>query len=79
MAPAENFYLKIGNLQIQSVKLLFAWKEKKLELRIVRDKLLVKILVDIVKSIDDAEPGTLDSQVKNMMKIHLMIHSVNFP
>ena len=77
ITPAENYYLKIGNLsrfsrrQLNLLKLLFAWREKKARTknrprnRIIEQKILVNIVKE--KSIDDSgllRAGLPNSQVK---------------
>ena len=77
ITPAEDYYLKIGNLsrfsrrQLNLLKLLFAWREKKARTRNrPRNRIIEqKILVNIVKerSVDDAgflRAGLPNSQVE---------------
>ena len=77
IAPAENYYLRLGNLsrfsrrQLNLLKLLFAWREKKARTknrprnRIVEQKILINIVKE--RSVDDAgflRAGMPTSQVK---------------
>ena len=77
IAPAENYYLRVGNLsrfsrrQLNLLKLLFAWREKKARTknrprnRIVEQKILINIVKE--RSVDDAgflRAGMPTSQVK---------------
>ena len=77
IAPAENYYLRVGNLsrfsrrQLNLLKLLFAWREKKARNknrprnRIIEQKILINIVKE--RFVDDAgflRAGLTTSQVK---------------